>query len=84
MAPFWTTQAFLPDMLKAPSAHIVTPFCYPCLDFEMTDCCSQVTVASALAYTGIANVAAYTASKAAHLSFHEALTTELAQAYVLA
>lgn len=80
MGPFWTTQAFLPDMLKAPSAHIVSTQDYSCWRKITTECKFKVTVASALSYTGIANLAAYTASKAAHLSFHEALTTELAQA----
>jgi short-subunit dehydrogenase len=58
LSNWYTTKAFLPDMLRHNKGHIVT-------------------IASTASFVGVAGLADYTATKAAILSFHEALNQEL-------
>ncbi|KAH7930676.1 retinal short-chain dehydrogenase reductase [Leucogyrophana mollusca] len=58
LAHYWTLKAFLPDMIKNKSGHIVT-------------------MASVMSMIGSAQMADYSASKAALVSLHESLRYEL-------
>ncbi|CAN9337344.1 unnamed protein product [Alternaria alternata] len=58
LSNWYTTKAFLPDMLRHNKGHVVT-------------------VASTASFVGVAGLADYCATKAAILSFHEALNQEL-------
>ncbi|KAJ3479327.1 hypothetical protein NLI96_g9138 [Meripilus lineatus] len=80
LAHFWTLKAFLPEMIKKNSGHIVSP-AVSAPHLRESHSLPQVNVASVAGIVGMARMTDYNASKAAVISLHESLRYELDHKY---